>query len=242
MNTLKISVLRRISCFNQSLKSCFHQRTNTAAKYGLLTEQVCLCLYFESGLQNSCSRATQSTCISQRFVFCFSCIVLFNSNQTRGSSSNLILASHCMAWCFWRDHCDIHILRRFDLSKMNGKAMREHQHIALFQIWFNGFFVKLRLFLIIDQNHDDVSFLSSFCCCIYFKSLFLGFFPRSASLIKTYNDIASGIFQVLRMCMSLTAITDNRDGLSFQKAHVTVFLVIDFYCHFTFLPYINIYR
>ena len=37
------------------------------------------------------------------------------------------------------------------------------------------------------------SFFSSFCCNVYLKSLLFGFLPGLASLIKTDNDVASGL-------------------------------------------------
>ena len=49
------------------------------------------------------------------------------------------------------------ILRRLDASEMDVETMCKHQHVALFQIRLDGLFVQFSLFLIIDQNHDDIS-------------------------------------------------------------------------------------
>ena len=47
------------------------------------------------------------------------------------------------------------------------------------------------MILINDENHDDVSLLCSFSCCIYFESLLFCFLPRTASLVQTDDNITS---------------------------------------------------
>ena len=75
--------------------------------------------------------------------------------------------------------------------EMNVETMSKHQHVTFFKVWLDVIFVKFSLFLIIDQDHDDVSLFCCFCCCIYFKALLFGFLPGLASLIQTHNDITS---------------------------------------------------
>ena len=55
--------------------------------------------------------------------------------------------------------------------------MSEHQHISFFQIWLDVLFIKIRLLLIVDQDHDDIRLLCSFGCCKHFKALIFRFFP-----------------------------------------------------------------
>ena len=47
-------------------------------------------------------------------------------------------------------HLNVYILRRYNLAKVNSKAVSEHQHIALFQVWLNRLFVQLSLLFIIN--------------------------------------------------------------------------------------------
>ena len=168
MDTLKVSVLRCISCFYQCLEAGFHQCAYTAAENCLLAEQVGLSLNFESSLQNTCSCSAQCCSVSQCSVFCFSCVILLYSYQTRNTFSYLILASYCMTRSLRSDHGNVNVSRRFDLSEMDSKAVCEHEHITFFQVRLNIFFVHSCLFLIVDQNHDDISLFCSFCCCINF--------------------------------------------------------------------------
>ena len=192
MDTFKICISWVISSFYQSLKTSLHQCTYTTAENGLFTEKVCLSLCSECCLQNTCSCSTDCQCISQCNLQSFACSILMNSYQTRNTLARLIFASYCVSRSFRCDHGNIYICRWYDTSEVNIETVSEHQHVALFQVRFDIFFVKSCLLLIVDQDHDDISFLCSFCCCINFKSLCLCFCPGLAAFIKTDNNMASG--------------------------------------------------
>ena len=99
------------------------------------------------------------------------------------------------------------------LSEVDSETMSEHQHVALFQVWLDIFFVHCSLFLIVDQDHDDISLFCSLSSGIYFESLCLCFCPGFAAFIKSNNNITAGIFQVQCMSMSLASVADNCDFL-----------------------------
>ena len=64
------------------------------------------------------------------------------------------------------------------------QAMREHQHIAFFQVWLDVFFVHCRLLFIVDQDHDDVCLLCRLGCGVHLQSLRLCLSPGLASFVK----------------------------------------------------------
>ena len=103
--------------------------------------------------------------------------------------------------------------------------MSKHQHIAFFQIGLNILLIQCRLLFIIDQDHDDISLFCSLCRSEYFEALLFGSFPGPGSLIQTDDNIAAGLFQIKRMGVSLTSVTDDRNGLSLQIREITVFLI-----------------
>ena len=138
--------------------------------------------------------AADAKTISQCAVKCFACVILLYCYQTRCTLTSLILTSYSVTRCLRSDHGYIDILRRFDASEVDVKAMSEHKHVALFQIWLDVFLVHICLQLIVDQDHDDISLFCSLCCGVYFKSLCLCFCPRLAALVKTDDNIASGLF------------------------------------------------
>ena len=92
--------------------------------------------------------------------------------------------------------------------------MSEHQHIALFQVGLDVVLVQISLLLIIDQDHDDVSTLCSFCSGEYFETLCLSLCPGLGALVQTDDNMTSGILQVQCMCMTLAAVADNCDSLT----------------------------
>ena len=94
--------------------------------------------------------------------------------------------------------------------------MREHEHVARLQIRLDVLFVDIRLILIRCQDHDDISGLRRIGRIHDLQS---GFFCLRAALgsrAQADDDVDPAVMQVLRMRMSLTAITDDRNGLSFQ--------------------------
>ena len=230
VNTLKICISRIIACFGQSLITRLHQCAYTAAQHCLLAEQVGLGLGTESSLQNACPCTADRQCISQSHLQRFSGRILMNRYQTRYTFARLILTSYSMPGSFRSDHGNIYVLRRHDLIEMNVKAMGKHEHVAFFQIRLNILFVHGSLQFIVDQDHDDICLLCSLGGCIYLKALFLCTLPGSAALIKPDDHVASGLFCIQRMRMSLTAVADDCDRLPFQHGKVTVFLIINL-CH-----------
>ena len=238
MDTLKISVPRIVTRLGQHLVARLHQRTYAAAQNRLLTEQIRLCLRTERGLKNARSCPADCQRVSQRRLQRPAGCILMNRHQTRNTFACLILASHGMSRSLGGDHRNIHILRRHDLIKMNIEAVSEHQHVALLQIRLNILLIHGSLQLVIDQNHDDIRFFCSFSSRIHLKALLLGALPGSASLVKTDDDVTSGLLCIQSMRVSLAAVADDCDGLSFQHGKITVFLIINF-CHCFLLHCLN---
>ncbi len=159
-----------------------------------------------------------------------------DSHQTGNSLACLIFTSHGMSRSLRRNHGHIHVCGGNNLSEMNIEAMGEHQHISLFQVRFDVLLVHGSLQFIVDQDHNDICLLCSFCRRIYFKALCFCFCPGSGAFIQTDNDVASGLLCVQCVCMSLAAVTDHCDCLAFQQGKVTIFLVKNL-CHFLFLHF-----
>ncbi len=194
MDALEIRVSRIVSSLHQSLKACLHQCAYAAAEHCLLSEEVCLCLCAEGGLQNACPCAADSQSVSQSFIQSLSCSVLLNGYETGNTLSCLVFASYSMARSLGSDHRNIHICGRYNLAEMNRETMRKHQHISCFQVRRDILLVHICLLLIVDQNHNDVCPFCRLCSCINLKALFLCLFPGFTSLVQTNDDITSGLF------------------------------------------------
>ena len=191
MYALKICVLRSITSLYQCLETSLHQCAYAAAQNRLLTKQVCLSLYLKGGLQDTCPGAADSLTVSQGHIGCLACCILMHGNQTWGSPAPLVLASDRVARSLWRNHGYVNILRRNNLSEMDGKTVGKHQHHARTQVWCDGLLIHGCLLLIINQNHNHIGLLGCLSCRIYFKSLLFSLFPGTASLIQTNNHVAA---------------------------------------------------
>ena len=114
--------------------------------------------------------------------------------------------------------------------------MSEHQHVALFQVRLDVLLVHISLLLIVDQDHDDVSHLSSLSGVVYLEALCLSLSLGLAAFVQTDNNVAAGISQVQCVCMTLAAVADDSDGLAIQKRQVTIGFVENLcFCHDNYL-------
>ena len=214
MDTLEVCISGIVTSLNQCLETSLHQSTYATAQNSLFTEQIGLSLGSESGLQNTCSCAADTQCISQCQILSLTGCILLYSDQAGNTLTGLVLTSYGMSGSLGSDHGNINILGRYDTSEVNIETMSEHQHIALFQIGLDVILVQICLLLIVDQDHDDVSTLCSFCSGKYFKSLCLSLCPGLGALVQTDDNMTSGILQVQCVCMTLAAVADNSDSLT----------------------------
>ena len=228
VNAFEVSVSRVITSFAQSFETSLHQGTNAAAQNSLFTEQVGFCFGTECGFQNAGSCTADSQTISQCQILSLAGCVLLYSNEARNALACQIFRTNGVTRSLRSDHGNVNVCRRNDLTEVDRKAVSEHQHIARFQIRCNVLLVHCCLLFIIDQNHDDVSLLCSFCCGEYFEALCLSLCPGLAALVQTddYSGlIAQRFLGIQCVCVTLTAVADNSDSLAIQQRQVAVFLI-----------------
>ena len=133
-----------------------------------------------------------------------------------------------MAGTFRRDHEHIDIGARFDQTEMDIQTMRENQSRVLFQIRRQMIPVQSALQFIRSQNHDNIR---PSCGFGRRHDLELGVFRfdrARAACAQTDNDIFdSAVAQILRVGMSLAAITDDGDFLALDETEIGVFIIIN---------------
>ena len=76
-----------------------------------------------------------------------------------------------------RDHCNIHILGRYDAAEMNVEAVGEHQHVPGLKIRLDIILIQIRLLFIVDQDHNDIRLLRGLGGSIDLKALLYGLVP-----------------------------------------------------------------
>ena len=111
MDTLEVSVSRVVTSLNQSLETSLHQSAYAAAQNCLLTEQVCLSLGSECGLQDTCSCSADSQAVCQCILQSLASRILLYRYQTGSSLAGLVLASYGVARSLGSDHGNVYVLR-----------------------------------------------------------------------------------------------------------------------------------
>ena len=213
---LEICVAGIVACLYQSLETCLHQSADAAAEDSLLAEQIGLGLCPESGLKDTCAGSADTCAIGKSLVQSLARSILIYSDEGRSSLACLVLAADSVSGSLGSDHCDVNICRRLDQTEMNVEAVSKHEHIAGLEVGLDVLLVHSCLLLIVDQDHDDVRHLSCLSSIVNRESLSLSLSLGLGSLIKAYDNIASGLLEVECMRMTLAAVADNCDCLAFQ--------------------------
>ena len=110
--------------------------------------------------------------------------------------------------------------------------MPKSDRIAAFEVWFDISVVDLALDLVWDEDHHHIGPLGRFWDFKHIKTFGLRFFPAFASWVETYFYIHTAISQVFGVGMSLASKTDDRHFFIFNQIDITIFVVIDWQCHF----------
>ena len=134
MDALKICIPLIIARLHKRFKARLHQRANTAAKHCLLTEKVGFRLRAERGFKHTRPGTANAKRICKRKFLRLARRILFHRHKARNTFSRLVLTPYGMPRTLRSDHCDIDILRRHNLSKMDCKTVCEHKHIARLKV------------------------------------------------------------------------------------------------------------
>ena len=237
VNALKISVSGVVACLAEGLKACLHQRANAAAQNSLLTKEVGLGLGSEGGLENACTCTADAQCISQREILRLAGRILINSYQAGNALADLILGTNGVTRSLGRDHGNVNVRRRYDLTEVDRKAVSKHQHVACLEVRLDVSLVHSCLLLVVDQNHNNIGLLGCFCGGEHLKALCLSLCPRLAALVKTDDNMTAGFLEVQRVCVTLAAVTDDSDRFALEQGQVAIALIINGCLHVFFVVF-----
>lgn len=105
---------------------------------------------------------------------------------------------------------------------------------AFFEVRTDFVLIDIGLFFIRDEDHGDVRFSNRFTDRLDGKTRFSGSFCGMAVLIKPYDNIYTAFLEIQGMGVSLAAIADDGDFLSFQYFPIDI-LIIKYLCHVLYL-------
>ena len=135
-----------------------------------------------------------------------------------------------MAGSLRRDHADIHARRTLDGPEANVEAVGEHQRLARLQVGLNVAVIDLRLFRVVNQNHDRIGPGGGVAHGEDLQASGFGPFFRAAALVQTNANVHSAVAQVQRMGMALRTVSDDGDLRGLYQRKISVLVIKDL-CH-----------
>ena len=96
---------------------------------------------------------------------------------------------------------------------------------AFFEVRTDFVLIDIGLFFIRDEDHGDVRFSNRFTDRLDGKTRFSGSFCGMAVLIKPYDNIYTAFLEIQGMGVSLAAIADDGDFLSFQYFPIDILII-----------------
>ena len=191
----------------------------------MLTEQIAFSFLAESCLQHSRSRRADAVRITERKLVSASAGVLMNREQRRHASALRIHAAQQVPRTLRRDHHYVDIFRRLDGFEVDREAMREAEDFPLPQVRLDCRLIEVSLRLVGRKNLDPVGTLGSFGGSNDSHAVGARLLGGPARRIKSDDYLVSTVTQVLCLRVSLRAVTENSDGLIFQRGRISVVLI-----------------
>src|SRR5580700_5780662 len=225
VQALEISNLRSVAGFHQRLESFLDQRSQSAAQHRLLAEQVALSFFAERGLQHARASRTNTMRIGQGKLMCPLARILLNRDQRRYPAPLGINPPQQVAWAFGRDHHHVDITGRNDRLEMNAETMREAQNLSGMQIGLDVLLINRRLRLIRREHVDPVGTFRGLIRSHYDHAIGASLLRAGAVRLEAHEHLVAAVAQVLRLCMSLAAVAQDRDGFALQGLRISIVFI-----------------
>ena len=131
--------------------------------------------------------------------------------------TGFVFATHKRARTFRRDQDDVPLLAGVDLLEVDVEAVCEQQRAAGLEIRCDRFLEHLGLLHVRCQQRDQVGLGGGLTRFEDGQAIGLRLVPARAVLACADDDLEAGVAQVQRMRAALAAVTDDGDGLFFQR-------------------------
>ena len=227
VQALEVRDLRLVTGRDERLEPRLDQRGRAAAQDRLLAEQIGLGLLLERGLEHAGARGTDAGRVRERALPGLPGRVLVHGDQRRRPDALLVRPAHQVAGPLRRDHRDVDALGRRDRPEVDVEPVREHQHVAGFEVRPDVVGVRLGLRRVGQDHHDDVGLAHGVGRVEHAQARVLGDLARLRAGTQTDADVVSGVPQVQRVRVSLAAEPEDRDLLPLRARPVGVLLVVD---------------
>lgn len=223
---------------DKGVESLLDELGETAALDGLLAEKVGFGLEVEVvDLEGTRAGGSETFCKGEGDVLCLASVVLVDRNKSRNSESLDELLPLGVSGGLGCHHDDIDVLRGDDELVGDGESVCEFKGSSRFEVVLDELVVDLRLDLVGEEHHDDVSFFGGLVHGGDLHSaVFLCLVPGFSVLPYTDDDVESGVTETECLGAALCTVSEDSDLLAFQDSEVCVFIVVDFGIHEYYLP------
>ena len=116
---------------------------------------------------------------------------------------------------------------------MNVETVSEHDVLTFAHMWLDFIRPKHGLFLIRDEDHDNVCPLRNLAWAHDREAFGFSFWLRRRRGLQSNPDFYAIVFQVERVGMALAAIADNTDLFALDKGEVCILLIINIHLYIT---------
>ena len=127
-----------------------------------------------------------------------------------------------------RNHDHVNIFGWNDGLEVNAEPVRNPQNLSRMQVVTDGSFIEFRLGFIGGENLYPVRPLGRFRWRDHRHSIGPRLLRRGTVGIQPDNYLEAAVAQVLRLCVSLAAVSDHSNGLILQSGRISVLFVISF--------------
>ncbi|MCY1380334.1 hypothetical protein D9M69_681420 [compost metagenome] len=125
------------------------------------------------------------------------------------------------------NHPHVEVGTRLNETVVHVEAVREDERSALLDVRGHVVLVDGSDLLVRQQDHDDIGRLDGISDFSNLQAGLADLVPRGAALAQTDHDLDAAVVQVLRMRVTLRAVTDDGNRLALDQAEVRVLVVIN---------------
>ncbi len=156
-----------------------------------------------------------------------------DGDQIRDAAAFDELGAHGVTRGLGGDHDDVQISAGHDLVVVDGETMSESEGGTLLQVRLDLVLVQLGLEFVGGQDHDHVGGSHGVLYRLDGQAMGFGLGDSGRAAAQTDDDIDAGVFQVAGVGVALGAVADDGDLLALDDGKVTVFIVVNAHCRFS---------
>lgn len=227
----EIGHLGLVSGLDESLESGLNKCRGTAAKHGLLAEEIGLGLFLEAGFENTAAGSADTLGPGEGGLLGVAALVLMNGDERGDTLAFLILATHGVAGALGGDHDDVNVLGWLDRLEVNRETVAEEEGMTRVEIRGDVFLVHFWNDEVGNRDKDHVGLLDCLGCVENRESKLLGDLTALALRVKTDDHLDAAFLEVQGVCVSLGTEADHGAGFSLEELQIGVFAGVDFGGH-----------